>query len=270
MGPVAGSAADPGHDRGAGVTSIVIAAYNEAAVIGRCLDALLSGAAPGEFDVTVVANGCTDDTAEVAARAGVRVLDLSSPGKTGGPQRRGRGRGRIPQDLSRRRRRADRRGGTRHRRRARGRSHNHRWPRYRAGRWMWPAGRCWYARTSPFTVDCRCFSARCSAVASSRCRRLAGPGSTCSRNSSPTTCSSMDCSLKPRRCRSSPSRRGWRRRGEPATCSTGCPGYGGATLSCAPARRPGRGCATRTGCRGCATWCCPGRGSPRPPSATSR
>ena len=177
------------------MTSIVIAAYNEAAVIGRCLDALLAGAAPGEFDVTVVANGCTDDTAEVAApgrRTGARPVRAWEDGR---PQRRGRGRGRIPQDLSRRRRRADRRGGTRHRRRARRTVANHRWQRYRGGRWMWPAGRCWYARTSPFTVDCRCFSAHCSAVASSRCRRPAGPGSTCSRNSSPTTCSSMDCSL---------------------------------------------------------------------------
>lgn len=64
------------------MTSIVIAAHNEATVIGRCLDALLAGAAPGEFDVTVVANGCTDATAQVAAeRAGVRVVELVSAGK---------------------------------------------------------------------------------------------------------------------------------------------------------------------------------------------
>lgn len=64
------------------MTSIVIAAHNEAAVIGRCLDALLSDARPGEFDVTVVANGCTDDTAAVAAtRPGVRVVDLATAGK---------------------------------------------------------------------------------------------------------------------------------------------------------------------------------------------
>jgi hypothetical protein len=64
------------------VTSIVIAAHNEAAVIGRCLDTLLAGAEPGEFDVTVVANGCSDATAQVAAaRPGVRVLDLPEPGK---------------------------------------------------------------------------------------------------------------------------------------------------------------------------------------------
>jgi glycosyltransferase involved in cell wall biosynthesis len=64
------------------VTSVVIAAHNEAAVIGRCLDALLADAAPGEFDITVVANGCQDDTVQVAAaRPGVRVLDLPEPGK---------------------------------------------------------------------------------------------------------------------------------------------------------------------------------------------
>lgn len=66
------------------MTSVVIAAYNEAGVIGRCLDALLADAAPGEFDVTVVANGCTDDTARVAGgRPGVRVVELAEPGKPG-------------------------------------------------------------------------------------------------------------------------------------------------------------------------------------------
>jgi glycosyltransferase involved in cell wall biosynthesis len=64
------------------MTSVVIAAHNEAAVIGRCLDALLADARPGEFDVTVVANGCADDTAAVAAsRRGVRVIELATTGK---------------------------------------------------------------------------------------------------------------------------------------------------------------------------------------------
>ena len=66
------------------MTSVVIAAHNEATVIGRCLDALLADANPGEFDITVVANGCRDDTAKVAAsRSGVRVLDLAAAGKPG-------------------------------------------------------------------------------------------------------------------------------------------------------------------------------------------
>jgi glycosyltransferase involved in cell wall biosynthesis len=65
------------------MTSVVIAAHNEEPVIGRCLDALLAGVLPGDLDVTVVANGCTDATAEVAAaRPGVRVLTLPDAGKS--------------------------------------------------------------------------------------------------------------------------------------------------------------------------------------------
>lgn len=63
------------------LTSVVVAAHDEAAVIGQNLDALLRGTRPGELDVVVVANGCTDDTAAVAAARGVRVLDLPRPGK---------------------------------------------------------------------------------------------------------------------------------------------------------------------------------------------
>jgi glycosyltransferase involved in cell wall biosynthesis len=56
---------------------VVIAAHNEAAVLGRCLRGLLDGVTPGEFEVVVVANGCTDDTAGVArAVPGVTVLEL--------------------------------------------------------------------------------------------------------------------------------------------------------------------------------------------------
>jgi glycosyltransferase involved in cell wall biosynthesis len=64
------------------MTSVVIAAHNEAAVIGATLRALRSGAAPDGLDITVVANGCTDGTAAVAgAVSGVRVVELESPGK---------------------------------------------------------------------------------------------------------------------------------------------------------------------------------------------
>ncbi len=65
------------------MTSVIIAAYNEAAVIGRNLDLLLAGSAPGELDVVVVANGCVDDTAAIASTRGVRVIDLAEPGKSG-------------------------------------------------------------------------------------------------------------------------------------------------------------------------------------------
>jgi glycosyltransferase involved in cell wall biosynthesis len=49
--------------------SVVIPAHDEAAVIQRCLDTLLADARPGEVDVVVVCNGCTDDTAERARAA---------------------------------------------------------------------------------------------------------------------------------------------------------------------------------------------------------
>lgn len=64
--------------------SVVIPAHDEGRVIDRCLTALLAGAAPGEFDVVVVANGCSDDTADRARRHGpdVRVLELGAAGKT--------------------------------------------------------------------------------------------------------------------------------------------------------------------------------------------
>lgn len=58
--------------------SIVIPAHNEEQVIGRCLSKLLATAQPGEFDVVVVTNGCTDRTAQVAASFG-DVVVIDSP-----------------------------------------------------------------------------------------------------------------------------------------------------------------------------------------------
>jgi hypothetical protein len=65
------------------VVSVVVPAHNEARVIGRLLGQLVSPAHPHDFDVIVVANGCTDDTAEVAASFGpsVRVLSIPVPSK---------------------------------------------------------------------------------------------------------------------------------------------------------------------------------------------
>ncbi|MET0843001.1 MAG: glycosyltransferase, partial [Mycetocola sp.] len=61
--------------------SIVIAAHNEENVIGQSLDALLDQATPVQFEIIVSANGCTDQTAAVARRPGVTVIDRPEPGK---------------------------------------------------------------------------------------------------------------------------------------------------------------------------------------------
>jgi glycosyltransferase involved in cell wall biosynthesis len=63
--------------------SVVIPAHDEAAVIGRCLDALFTGFLEGELDVVVVCNGCGDQTAAVARSSGhpVRVVELESASK---------------------------------------------------------------------------------------------------------------------------------------------------------------------------------------------
>ena len=64
--------------------SVIVPAYNEGAGIERCLRTLLEGAHPGELDVVVVCNGCTDDTASIARSIGapVRVIETPIPSKT--------------------------------------------------------------------------------------------------------------------------------------------------------------------------------------------
>jgi glycosyltransferase involved in cell wall biosynthesis len=62
----------------AAIGSVIIPAHNEEASIGPCLSALLAGAKPGEFEVIVVCNGCTDGTANAARAFGsmVRVIEI--------------------------------------------------------------------------------------------------------------------------------------------------------------------------------------------------
>ena len=64
------------------IGSVVIPAYNEEAVIGRCLERLLDGLGE-DVEVVVACNGCSDRTAERARAAGPRitVLELPEPGK---------------------------------------------------------------------------------------------------------------------------------------------------------------------------------------------
>lgn len=64
--------------------SVVIPAHNEELVIRRCLDALLRDASPGELDIIVVANGCTDRTGQISKSyesRGVRVIDIEVASK---------------------------------------------------------------------------------------------------------------------------------------------------------------------------------------------
>lgn len=67
--------------------SVVIPAHQEGATIGACLESLLRDAAVGELEVVVAANGCTDDTVDVARSTASRlghdvvVLDLPEAGK---------------------------------------------------------------------------------------------------------------------------------------------------------------------------------------------
>lgn len=64
--------------------SIVVPAHNESSVIARNLNAWVSHADPGELEIIVVCNGCTDNTSEVARRFGpaVRVIESDVASKT--------------------------------------------------------------------------------------------------------------------------------------------------------------------------------------------
>jgi hypothetical protein len=62
-----------------GVISVVIPAHNEASVIERLLTGLLADARSDELHIVVVANGCSDDTATIAASHGPRVRVVSTP-----------------------------------------------------------------------------------------------------------------------------------------------------------------------------------------------
>ncbi len=63
--------------------SVVIPAHDEQTVIGRCLSEFVGDLDDGEAEVVVVANGCSDATAEIARGfRGVRVVELAKAGKT--------------------------------------------------------------------------------------------------------------------------------------------------------------------------------------------
>lgn len=63
--------------------TVIVPAHNEAPVIGRLLGKLIPPGSASELDVVVVANGCTDDTVDVAASysPAVRVLSIPTASK---------------------------------------------------------------------------------------------------------------------------------------------------------------------------------------------
>lgn len=64
------------------IITAIIPAHNESAVIAACLQSLRQEAAEADVEIIVVCNGCTDDTAAVAAREpGVRVIESPVPSK---------------------------------------------------------------------------------------------------------------------------------------------------------------------------------------------
>ncbi|WP_164863482.1 glycosyltransferase family 2 protein [Agromyces sp. LHK192] len=64
--------------------SVVIPAHQEAALIGRILRRIVREDPDGAIEIVVVANGCTDDTAQVAAAVDPRitVVELAEGSKT--------------------------------------------------------------------------------------------------------------------------------------------------------------------------------------------
>lgn len=63
---------------------VVIPAHNEQSVIARLLTTLVTDAPGDRFEIVVVANGCTDDTAAVAAAVSPRVtvVEIAETSKT--------------------------------------------------------------------------------------------------------------------------------------------------------------------------------------------
>jgi glycosyltransferase involved in cell wall biosynthesis len=67
--------------------SVVVPAYNEAAYLGRALDSLRHQDYDGAYEIIVVDNNSTDDTAAIAARYGVRVVREPQQGVCAARQR---------------------------------------------------------------------------------------------------------------------------------------------------------------------------------------
>ncbi len=72
--------------------TVIIPAHNEASVIARCLDTIISSAPPNHAaQIIVAANGCDDDTVSIARKAAPHalVLDIPEGSKTAAMNRAG-------------------------------------------------------------------------------------------------------------------------------------------------------------------------------------
>ena len=67
--------------------SVVVPAYNEAAYLGRALDSLQHQDYDGTYEIIVVDNNSTDNTAAIATRYGVRVVKEAQQGVCAARQR---------------------------------------------------------------------------------------------------------------------------------------------------------------------------------------
>ena len=56
--------------------SVIIPAYNASQYIGRCLDSIYNQTFK-DFECIVIADSCTDDTAEIARSYGARVFEVN-------------------------------------------------------------------------------------------------------------------------------------------------------------------------------------------------
>lgn len=79
-----GGTPSPSGKKAAVLISVIIPAYNEAAVIARCLESLLQDGGADDLELFVVCNGCSDNTAEIARGFGdaVRVIETEVASKT--------------------------------------------------------------------------------------------------------------------------------------------------------------------------------------------
>jgi glycosyltransferase involved in cell wall biosynthesis len=75
--------ATPASRAGDPIASVIIPAHDEEAVIGRLLASLRIDLDPGQLDVVVACNGCTDGTETIARRQGARVVVVPEPSKIG-------------------------------------------------------------------------------------------------------------------------------------------------------------------------------------------